>query len=432
MLNKRNVALDYIIENKQIRTVFQPIISLKDGSVLGHEALSRITCDSEIENPEMLFGIAGEYNRLWDLELLCRTTALEAAFQFMIPPYNKMLFINVNPNTMHDENFIKGFTREFLMQYHIEPQNIIFEITERNVILDMSGFLSTINHYRSQNYKIAIDDAGAGYSGLNLISEVNPNYIKLDMKLIRNIHTDSLKYALVKGMVELSRASNINLIAEGIETKEEFTTLIDLGVQYGQGYYIQKPASEIYELADEILQQINLTNTKNSQLSGFSIACTDIKNICSYTGIVSPKVSSNYVYNIFKQNPNFFGLCIVEDEVPLGIITYEKLALKMSGHYGFSLYQYKPISELMDRDFLHVDHQTPISKVSYLAMSRTLDHLYDFIVVTEKGKYIGTVTIKDLLQKTTEIEVDHAKHQNPLSGLPGNRIVEQKLKHCLN
>jgi EAL domain-containing protein (putative c-di-GMP-specific phosphodiesterase class I)/GGDEF domain-containing protein/CBS domain-containing protein len=432
MLNKRNIALDYIIENKQIRTVFQPIISLKDGSVLGHEALSRITCKSDIENPEMLFGIAGEYNRLWDLELLCRTTALEAAFQFMIPPYNKMLFINVNPNTMHDENFIKGFTREFLMQYQIEPQNIIFEITERNVILDMSGFLSTINHYRSQNYKIAIDDAGAGYSGLNLISEVNPNYIKLDMKLIRNIHTDNLKYALVKGMVELSRASNINLIAEGIETKEEFTTLIDLGVQYGQGYYIQKPASEIYEPSDEVLQQINHINMKNNQISGFSIACTDIKNICSYTGIVSPKVSSNYVYNIFKQNPNFFGLCIVEDEIPLGIITYEKLALKMSGHYGFSLYQNKPISELMDRNFLHVDHQIPISKVSYLAMSRTLDHLYDFIVVTEKGKYIGTVTIKDLLQKTTEIEVDHAKHQNPLSGLPGNHIVEQKLKQCLN
>lgn len=79
-------ALDYIINNKQIKTVFQPIISLRDGSILGHEALSRITCESEIENPEMLFTIAEEYNRLWDLELLCRTTALEAAYKFMIPP----------------------------------------------------------------------------------------------------------------------------------------------------------------------------------------------------------------------------------------------------------------------------------------------------------------------------------------------------------
>jgi diguanylate cyclase (GGDEF)-like protein len=121
----------------------------------------------------------------------------------------------------------------------------------------------------------------------------------------------------------------------------------------------------------------------------------------------------------------------VEDEIPLGIITNEKLALKMSGHYGFSLYQNKPISELMDRGFLSVDSDMPINTVSCLAMSRKKDCLYDFIVVTENNKYIGTVTIKDLLQKKTEIDVDNAKHQNPLSGLPGNILVEEKLNLCL-
>lgn len=85
----------------------------------------------------------------------------------------------------------------------------------------------------------------------------------------------------------------------------------------------------------------------------------------------------------------------------------------------------------MDKNFLVVDYDTPISSVSSLAMSRTNDKLYDFIVVTEKGKYIGTVTIKDLLMKITEIEVDNAKQVNPLSGLPGNSIVEQKLNACL-
>jgi len=103
----------------------------------------------------------------------------------------------------------------------------------------------------------------------------------------------------------------------------------------------------------------------------------------------------------------------------------------MSGNFGYSLYQNKPISELMDCNFLSVDYQTPISMVSYLAMSRSNDKLYDFIVVTENSKYMGTVTIKDLLQKAAEIEVDNAKDQNPLSGLPGNLIVEQKLNYCL-
>jgi EAL domain-containing protein (putative c-di-GMP-specific phosphodiesterase class I) len=262
-------TLDYIIQNKEIRSVFQPIISLQDGIILGHEALSRITCEGGIENPEMLFSIAGEYGRLWDLEQLCRTVALETAFEKMRPPYDKMLFLNVNPNIMHDEKFKRGFTRDFLKQFHIKPQNIIFEITEQNVILDMSCFLSAVDNYRGQGYKIAIDDVGSGYSGLNLISEINPNYIKLDMKLIRGINYDGLKYALVKGMVELSKVSHIKLIAEGIETSAELETLIGLGVQYGQGYYIQRPSAEVMDISVDLIDRIKKLNRKyNKNLLG--------------------------------------------------------------------------------------------------------------------------------------------------------------------
>jgi FOG: EAL domain len=274
MRNSMNEALEYIIDNKKIKTVFQPIISLKDGLVLGHEALSRITCESVISNPEMLFAVSGEYNRLWDLEQLCRYQAFSSAYKFMIPPYSKLLFINVNPNILHDANFKKGFTREFLKQFHIAPENIVFEITERNVILDMSAFLSTVNHYRSQDYNIAIDDAGAGYSGLNLISDIHPNYIKLDMKLIRNINEDKLKYALVKAMADLSNTCNINLIAEGIETKEELETLIKIGVHYGQGYYIQRPKEDIEEIHQELINQIESCNQdKITQLASDHCLC---------------------------------------------------------------------------------------------------------------------------------------------------------------
>jgi len=118
--------------------------------------------------------------------------------------------------------------------------------------------------------------------------------------------------------------------------------------------------------------------------------------------------------------------------MPVGIITQEKLALKLSGHFGFSLYQNKPISQVMDKNFLSVDYRTPLSIVSLMAMSRPYDKLYDFIVVTENEKCIGTVTIKNLLEKTTEIEVSAAKHLNPLSGLPGNLIIEQTLSHCVS
>ena len=430
-MDKQKESLDNIILKKQIKTVFQPIISLKSGFVLGYEALSRITCESEFENLETLFATARKYNRLWDLELLCRTTALENAYKFILPPYNKKLFINVNPNIMHDINFKKGFTRDFLRQYNISPQNIIFEITERNVIDDLIGFSSTISHYKSQDYKIAIDDVGAGYSGLNLISDVNPHYIKLDMNLIRNINTDNLKSALVKGMLEFSKASNNKIIAEGIETYEELETLIKLGVKYGQGYYIQKPHDNILEINRDIMKSIKEINTAKNQIMESSIYHSSIKNICNTMKTISPNELTVNAYDIIKQDPNCSGLCVVDNNVPIGIITKEKLLFALSGQYGFTLYQKKPISKIMDREFLLVENITSIETVSSLAMERPNEKLYDFIVVTEDNKYFGSVSVKDLMQELLKIQLLTAKQQNPLTGLPGNLLIEQKLQECI-
>ena len=152
-----------------------------------YEALSRIT-DPLLEiNIEDLFYFSDKHNRIWDLELLCRTTALETAFVKLQPPCRKKIFLNVSPNIMYDPKFRQGFTKEYLKQYNITPEQVIFEITEKNAIKDMGGFLSTISHYKDQNYKNAIDDAGAGYSGLNLISDIKPHFITSLMLFVTQI-----------------------------------------------------------------------------------------------------------------------------------------------------------------------------------------------------------------------------------------------------
>jgi diguanylate cyclase (GGDEF) domain len=432
MDEKTAKEVDSIIDGKWLKTVFQPIVSLRDGSVLGHEALSRITCESCLSNPEELFQAAGNSNRLWDLEQLCRTTALRTAYHKMQPPYNKKLFLNVNPNIMHDAKFRQGFTTEYLKQYGITPENIIFEITERHAISDMKGFKGTVNHYKEQNYKIAVDDAGAGYSGLNLISDVNPHFIKLDMQLIRNIDSDSIKLALVRSMVQLSHISNISLIAEGVETKEELATLVDLGVQYAQGYFLQRPSETIQELNSEVIEFLNETNRRKNHIFGGTASNIYIENICSRTETIPPCSKVEDVFNMLTASRSSFGVCVVEGGAVLGVVTKSRLVLQLSGRYGFSLNGKRFISSLMDCDFLQVDYKTPINAVSHMAMSRPPEKLYDFIVVTKDDKYLGTVTIKDLLQKTTEIEVVNAKYQNPLSGLPGNLIIEQKISWSIS
>lgn len=431
------VILDQIINQRQVKTVFQPIISFKNGAngeIMGYEALSRFTNENNKLSPDEIFSAAKVHHRLWDLELLCRTIALETAQSHNIIgyPHNKRLFLNVSPQLMDDEAHSGSFTANFLKEHRISPGSVAFEITERNVIDDIETFKKTVEHYKKQDYLIAIDDAGAGYAGLNLISDVNPNFIKLDMQLIRNIDSDHIKGALVKGMVEFSKITNVELIAEGIETYEELETVINLGVQYGQGYFIQKPDAEFHNIRKYVIEAIQEINLEKNKMLQNDIYYSSIKQLSEKTITISPNQPTSYAYDLINQDPNCIGLCVIENDVPVGIITKEKLALTLSGRYGFTLYQDKPVSVIMDRHFLSVDSKTPVNIVSAQAMERSNDSLYDFVVVTENSKYIGTVTIKKMLQKATQMEVITAQQQSPLTGLPGNSLIQQKLSECID
>ncbi|MGL5977456.1 MAG: GGDEF domain-containing protein [Erysipelotrichaceae bacterium] len=418
--------LQDIIQKKAIYTVFQPIISLRDGSILGHEALTRIDHSASHRNIEQWFQLANECGILWELEKCCRSKTFETAYEILKPPYQKLLFINVNPNLIHDQNFMQGMTREYLEKFNIQPENIVFEITERNSVNDLQGFMSMLEHYRKQNYQIAMDDVGSGYSGLNLICDVHPNFIKLDMKLIRDIHEDALKYALVKGMVALSQTSNIKIIAEGIECKAELLTLMQLGVQYGQGYFIQRPEKEIYEISDDLIQTIQNFHQLQHLASNNSHT---IGSIVRSNNTCQPTTPVLHLHEESLHNPDYIGTTIVEDGKPLGIITREKLSQKLSGRYGYSLFQNKQANHLMSFQALIVQSHIPIRDVAKEAMQRNRDQLYDYIVITnQEQQYMGIVTVKDLLEKTMELEVQTAKHQNPLTGLPGNLWIEEAIK----
>lgn len=252
-----------VLRNGEISTVFQPIISLKDGSILGFEALSRGPRNSMLESPANLFDVARIYGKLWELEFLCRIKALEN-ISGKIENFN--VFINVDPHIINDEKFKKGFTKEFLKRFDINPENVVFEITEKNSVTDLDSFKKVIENYKDQGYKIAIDDTGSGYSGLKLITDIHPHFIKLDMNLIRDIDKDGLKHALIKTLYEFCTVADIKVIAEGIETVDEMNALIDIGINYGQGYLIQKPAENINAINNETIDIIKVRYNKKGLL----------------------------------------------------------------------------------------------------------------------------------------------------------------------
>lgn len=417
-----------VLKERDIRTVFQPIVSLRDGSVYGYEALSRGPIGTEMESPITLFDYAEKYNKLWELESLCRSKALEAVYTMKA---EIKLFLNVNPNILHDVKFRQGFTKEYLNKYAIDPERLIFEITEREAIKNISDFIQIVQNYKDQNYKIAIDDAGAGYSGLNLISDIKPHFIKLDMKLVRDVDKDVTKQSLIRSMSEFASLTNTLLIAEGIETENELSKLIEIGVQYGQGYLIQRPNALILSIDETIVHAINEANMKKNHLFGSRISEVYIKNICKPLRTISPNILVSQVHDMMKVDRSSPGFCVLEGSTLLGVITRNDLYKVISGQYGYTLYANKPIKNIICSEFMLVDYQTTIDVVAKKAMQRDYDKIYDFITVVKENKYIGIVTVKELLEKSIEIEILNAKHLNPLSELPGNLLIEQQLEKCL-
>ncbi|UWG98603.1 EAL domain-containing protein [Dehalobacter sp. DCM] len=418
-----------VLEKKEISTLFQPIVSLKDGHILGFEALSRGPKNSMLESPAVLFDVARLYGKLWELEFLCRIKALENAANIN---QEYLIFINVDPNIINDENFTRGFTKEFLKGFNIDPENVVFELTEKNTVPDIHGFKKLIDNYKDQGYKIAIDDTGAGYSGLKLITDINPNYIKLDMALIRDLDKDGVKYALIKTLYEFCQVTNIKVIAEGIETENELNALIDIGVDYGQGYFIQKPINALADIRPDVVKSITVRNKKKSALYNAKPTTVFVGDVCRSNLCLEPYNICEKALQVFNENKALMGIPVVENGVLCGLLMRDKFFAELGTKYGYALYVNRPVSMVMDNRPLCVEYSTTIDVASKLAMNRSSNNLYDYIIVTNNNRYFGIVTVKDLLDKTIELEVNYAKHLNPLSGLPGNVLIEQKLTEVIN
>lgn len=414
--------LERILAGRLVTTVFQPIVALRQCKIIGYEALSRGPAGSRLANPEALFQAARENDRLWDLELLCRRRALERATLLGL---TGNLFLNVDPQVVNDRKFRIGITAELLARSSISPHQIIFEITEKTAILDYGAFCQTLRHYTDQGYRIALDDTGAGYSGIRTIAETKPHFIKLDMELVRDIDKDGFRQAVCSNLVALSQLTNMRVIAEGVETWDELRVLARLGVEYVQGYLLGRPSAILQDIPEEMKQQMAEAFRVNSPR--LQTAQTfEVGLIARMDEPVAPEATGSQVVQRFEQGKEQ-GLVVVAEGKPVGLIMKHACNAMLATPYGNSLFLKRPASLMMDRAPLIVDFAQPIAEVSSLAMARREENLYDYIIVTREGEYLGVVTVKRLLEHATQLELNYARHLNPLTGLPGNLLIEDRL-----
>lgn len=396
-------SLEKIISNKQIKPVFQPIISLKDGSVYGYEALSRTTGDNQIADMEELFTSAKTHNKNWELEALCREKTMENAYPFMNLSSQIKLFINVCPGVISQEALKKEINQENLSHYGIESHQLILEITERCVIEDLNSFENKILYYRDKGFQLALDDIGSAFSGLTRIKDLQPDFVKVDRGLIQNIHKEDIKKALLKGMVAFSKASHTKIIAEGIESYEELKVLVELGVDYAQGYFIQRPAETIAPIDENLVAAIKSIHTELKKKTQMTSFYPPIKYLCNVGKAVPYDQPMIDVYEWLTANPQINKICLTKGHIPVGIVDKEQLVAKMA-HKDF--YQNKPIHLLANSKMILVDKEMRLNEVLALAADLEKETL---IIVTDQGNYFGKISLKKLQKKYKKIESKRAK-----------------------
>lgn len=418
-----------IIEENLIDTVFQPIASLTTGDIEGYEALSRITANIPEIGIEELFFWAKKNSYLWELEKVCRMRALENG---RVKPSGVKLFLNVDANIMYDPNLKAGFTRQILEKYNLIPAEVIIEVTEKSTIVDHNAFASAIEHYKNQDFSIAIDDFGAGYSGINRACAYAPEYIKLDMEMVRNVQDDSLKKAAIKGIVQFCKESNIKVIAEGIEHKEELLTLLSLGVDYGQGYFLGKPQKSFESPSKDFMDVIEnfhrRAQFKKTSFSVFGLIGTIVREgntaHCQENGV--------QLFYRMQKDDSIYQICVLDDENKVcGVVTRSEMMEQYGGPYGYDLHIRKKAKDLMKKDFLTVQADATIDEVAARAMRRESKYVYDDVVVMTGDYYLGSVSVKDLLMTSINLQVEKAADASPLTGLPGNTAIQKFLSSKL-
>lgn len=416
-------ALSSILAQSGLHSLFQPIISLSERRILGYEALSRGPSNSPLHSPVTLFAVARQAGRLSELEIACRHSACRRFSEQLLPG---KLFLNVSPESLLEAAHQPGRTLQLLQDFGIPPSQVVIELTEQTPIDDFQLLQNALHHYRDMGFSIALDDLGAGYSSLRLWSELRPDYVKIDRHFIDGIHQDALKREFVGSILQIAKASRAKVIAEGIELAEELAVLTEMGVDLVQGYLLCRPQEQPSQDAWAMMPKHDNTSVAlNDEGSDLSALLNDQPAVARNTPTAN-------VLEAFRRQANLNSLAVLDEQgQPCGIVHRHSLSDALLKPFATDLFARKPISRLMNDDFLAVELTQSLQQVSRLITSRARQRIEEDFIITLNGHYLGLGRVIDVLKLITELKIQQARYANPLTLLPGNVPIQQCLTRLL-
>ena len=248
-LGRSSWLLDMLSEER-LTSFFQPIVRAQDPTeVFAQECLLRgIDRNGDFVPPGRIFGAARECDMLFQADLAARLTAIREALRHGV---DSNLFVNFTPTSVYDPVFCLRSTVQAVERSGMPNDNVVFEVTETEQVADADHLKNIVDYYRERGFRVALDDMGSGYSSLNLIHRLRPDFMKLDMQLIRGVDSDPYKAVVAGKILEMAQSLEVETIVEGVETEEELVWARERGATFVQGFLIGRPASPPPEIAVE-------------------------------------------------------------------------------------------------------------------------------------------------------------------------------------
>ena len=414
--------IEQLIADRAVRTVFQPIVDGNSRTVIGHEALTRGPAGSPYESPGALFAHAALLGRNVELEQICIESALHAFHGLAL---GGRLFVNILPQTLLAAPSFAQWLDEQLSAHRIEPHTLVIEITEHGLAESENRLAAAVDPLRALGCDIAIDDLGAGSSGLKAWAEIRPDYVKVDRYFATGIEQDPVRAEILRSVVEMGRVTGSRVIVEGIETRQQCLIALEQGADYLQGFYLGRPRrNPSFDPAAMAEIQVKSTAPDGGCAAELS---QPIPAIAADTPIAE-------VAQLLREHPEWSALAVIKSTDaprPVGIVHRDPLLTLLSRPLHPEIFNRKPIASVMRSNPVLIEARARLDQVSRMVSARTEGREHDAFIIVRNGRYAGLGRTLELLRRLSAQQIQLAMHANPLTRLPGNLQIESQLEQLL-
>lgn len=421
-----------LLASDHLVPVFQPILQPREEAVLGYEGLIRGPQGGALHEPNSLFAAARSVGLGVALEHHCMRAIVR---RFAALGLSGHLFVNISPRALvcaEEQGLDIG---ALLAEVGLARKRLVMELTEQAADHSWDVLQPILSRFRSQGVRFAMDDLGAGSSNLGRWLALRPEFVKVDKTFSSGVHSDLLRQQMLRSVSDIAAVAGAVVIAEGIETQEDFACVGDQGVACVQGYFIERPTAEPDQ--DRIravsvrLAGCYLATPPGGTDADLPAEETEEKALQLLRRVpgVSSDTPNEIVFERFRTHPDLHTLPVVDEGVPVGVLTRGSLVERFSVPYQRELYGHKPCRIFMDDKPQVFEMRTPLIMLSrWLAEGNQL--VSDFLI-THRGRYLGIGSSQDLLLALNRMQLRAARHANPLTQLPGNVPIDRQIQRYL-